>query len=166
MMKYELKANNVEVTDYDWEYDDLNVNATGVFDVSNGDVTISVTYTVYVDYDHIDFDIEPDGEPTYVPYGSTDVMYDDGSSWVDGLHIKNAIDINWEELYEDLDLNNLLDSSEASKILGCTEEQLEDFLNNVVKSGYVFNEVVRQLEAKLTRDNRYLDKVWDNYKEM
>ena len=162
-----LEASDVDVTDYDWDYNDLDVNATGVFDVINGDKSISVTFTAYVSYEHISLDVVPDGEPTYVPFGSTDVMYDDGSGYVENIDIRDAIEIEWQELYADIDDSEDLYLEQASEILGCTDEELESFLDKTVKkSGFVYNKVVRSLENSLISDNRYIDEVYDRYKEV
>ena len=93
-------------------------------------------------------------------------MYDDGSGYLENIHIKKALSIEWQELYEEPGDTDDLYVKEASDILGCTEEELRAFLDASVQSGYIFNEVLKKLEDKLMNDGRYTDKIWDRYKEV
>ena len=46
-----LQINDVELTDWEYNSNDLNVYATGVFYVDNGNDSVLVTFNAYVSYD-------------------------------------------------------------------------------------------------------------------
>ena len=72
------------------------------------------------------------GEPTYVPCGSTSVMYDNGIEIE--VDVSRAFDDVDERLYiEDIDDTITIDKSKAIKILGCSEEEFEDALKKAKK---------------------------------
>lgn len=81
-----------------------------------------------IEYDFCEDEVECNwyhGEPTYVPYGATYVMYDDGTE-IEVDASKAFADID-ERLYIE-DIDDTIDKSEAIKILGCSKEEFEDAL--------------------------------------
>lgn len=88
-----------------------------------------------VEYDFCEYEVECNvhhGEPTYVPYGSTSVMYDNGIEIE--VDVSTAFDDVDERLYiEDIDETIAIDKSKAIKILGCSEEEFEDALKKARK---------------------------------
>lgn len=88
-----------------------------------------------VEYDFCEYEVECNvyhGEPTYVPYGSTYVMYDNGIEVE--VDVSTAFDDVDERLYiEDIYDTITIDKSKAIKILGCSEEEFEDALKKAKK---------------------------------
>lgn len=158
-----LQINDVELTDWEYNSNDLNVYATGVFYVDNGNDSVLVTFNAYVSYDDIEFTVEPCGKPTYVSYGEQEVMYDNGDGRITDINLKKATDVDWEELYVNLD-DEALYLTEASNILGCTDEELKSLLNETVNKGVVFDYVIKWLRKTLLNDD-YIDKAYDKYME-
>lgn len=102
---------------------DINVRATTyVYIDLTRDGKIFVSYRLgHTDIlDNAEFEWEPDGEPTYVPYGEQDVLYDTGEGGVESVNV-GTLEPD-EEVYQ-LDENDV-DRATVLQVLGLTEEQL------------------------------------------
>ena len=64
--------------------------------------------TAILDYDEnsLEFQWEPDGEPTYVPYGNASVLYDSGEGSLESVDTSQALDFKEINLYSINDTNN------------------------------------------------------------
>ena len=82
---------------------------------------------------------EEDSEPTYVPYGSTSVMYDSGEGGIDHIEIIDIdIDVdNWIDVTDDPDGVELTDD-EVEQLFGMSideiKKQILDQLNTYVRN--------------------------------
>lgn len=113
----------VEGITIDVDDTDINVRATtyAYIDLTRDGKTF-VTYKLgYTDIlENAEFEWEADGAPTYVPYGSQSVLFDDGKGGVESVNV--GILEPDEEAYQ-LDENDVARAT-VLQVLGLTEEQL------------------------------------------
>lgn len=129
------------------EYDFYDSDALSVYlDVRSSDnpdvsVPVEISYEVSVKDITVDFGY---GEPTYVPYGSTSVMYDDGFE-IYGVDASEAVSL-YDVFICDADRDRLDDSANPEEnaivhnntadLLHCTLEELNAFLAGLDKEFY------------------------------
>lgn len=99
--------------------------------VKPGEEGVGVTVNLDMSWDHDDFEFEwePDGEPTYVPYGDTDVLYDSGEGGLASVEVSADVDDYQFGDYEDPD--KPITKEQALEILGCSKEDLDDLMKEV-----------------------------------
>lgn len=103
---------------------------------------VELCYSIEDRYIKVDFEY---GEPTYVPYGSTDVLYDDGFE-LNGVDTSEAVnfdgvlicDENNErvEYFFDSEEKIAAIHKETAELLNCTVEELDAFLAGLDKEFY------------------------------
>ena len=87
---------------------------------------VYIAYEVTWDKHNINFVWEPDGEATYVDYGSQSVLYDDGSGSPDYVEVTDVVEVS-DYSFEDADTNKL-SWDQVLDILGCSKEDLLDLV--------------------------------------
>lgn len=98
-----------------------------------GEEGVGVTVNLNMVWSHNDFEFEweADGEPTYVPYGNTSVLYDSGEGGLESVEAyADAEDYQFLDL-EDPDIDSPLTKEQVLGILGCSEEDLADLMKEV-----------------------------------
>lgn len=121
------------------DYDFYDRDALSVYLEINSSENPDAAAFVELCYSVSDRDIKVDfeyGEPTYVPYGDTNVLYDDGFEF-NGVDTSEAVSL-YDVFICDADNNRLDDSSNqeenaivhnnAADLLHCTVEELDAFL--------------------------------------
>lgn len=102
----------------------------------------SVLFEVGWDNESIDFFWEPDGEATFVDYGSQSVMYDSGEGGPDHIELDN-FEVGCEDwkYVDDEDLETELTGEQVAKMLECSEtdlleiiEEVKPLLNEAIKA--------------------------------
>ena len=98
-----------------------------------GEKGIGVTVNLDMIWSHDDFEFEweADGEPTYVPYGSTSVLYDSGEGGLESVEVSAEVDDYQFLDFEDPDIDSPLTKEQVLEILGCSEEDLIDIMKEV-----------------------------------
>lgn len=97
-----------------------------IYKQDNRDVGITAFFELSWDRDNFEFEWEADGEPTYVPYGNTSVMYDDGRGGLDYVvAYAECDDYYFIELDVSAEDGTKLTKEQVSQILGCSEEELD-----------------------------------------
>lgn len=91
-------------------------------------VWVSVLFDVVWDSDSIEFDWEPDGPATYVPYGEQSVLYDSGEGGLESVDASNAVDCEDYKFVDSDDEEVELSREQVIEVLGCTEEELDDII--------------------------------------
>ena len=129
LLENEIPANQ----DLEFQFDDYDLSTDGgkvYFSIWNSDdpsKVVLVTVEVSCDTDSVNFDWEPDGAPTYVPYGEGSVLYDNGEGGLDSVDASNSCssdDITYQnESEEDITEEQALD------ILECSKEELDRCVN-------------------------------------
>ena len=126
---YEININSL------WEdldpRDDSGRVLVDVYRPSDGDIEQAVTIAFEVEWneDVIDFTWEPDGEPTYVPYGSTSVIYDSGEGGLESVDASGAsfVDDHGFVSYDNPDIT--LREEEVLELLQCSEADLNSLVD-------------------------------------
>ncbi len=93
------------------------------------DVGVTVNLDMIWGHDDFEFEWEPDGEATYVPYGETSVLYDSGEGGLASVEVSADVDDYQFLDFEDPDRQ--LTKEQALEILGCSEEDLDDLMKEV-----------------------------------
>ena len=98
-----------------------------------GEEGIGVTANLDMIWSHDDFEFEweADGEPTYVDYGSTSVLYDSGEGGLESVKVSAEVDDYQFLDLEDPDIDLTLNKEQVLEILGCSEEDLDDLMKEV-----------------------------------
>lgn len=102
-----------------------------IYKQDNNEVGVSVFFEVSWDSDSFEFYWEPNGEPTYVPYGDTSVMYDSGEGGLESVDVY----ADWDDYYF-IELGESSDGTKLTKeqvlqILGCSEEELDLLMKEI-----------------------------------
>lgn len=98
-----------------------------------GEKGVGVTVKLDMTWNHDDFEFEweSDGDPTYVPYGSTSVLYDSGEGGLASVKVSADVDDYQLLNFEDSDPDHPITKEQALEILGCSEEDLDDLMKEV-----------------------------------
>ena len=130
-----LSKNNFkyDIVDADvWGGDDAGWVYVDIYKQDNPDVGITVFFEVSWESDSFEFEWEPDGEPTYVPYGNTSVMYDDGRGGLESVEVyADCDDYHFIELETNMDEGTDLTREQVLQILGCSEEELRRLIKEI-----------------------------------
>lgn len=105
---------------------DLSLTEGYVIFLVESDVSDNIAYLeigVECDTRDIDFSYGADYGPTYVPYGSTYVMYDKGGSELEGVNANEATGAELERITNDDDKDITI--SQACELLKCNEATFE-----------------------------------------
>lgn len=129
-----LIKNNLEYDLSDSDIYGSNDNGYVYVDIykqDNNEVGVSVFFEVSWDSSNFEFYWEPDGEPTYVPYGDTSVMYDSGEGGLESVDVY----ADWDNYYF-IELGESSDGTKLTKeqvlqILGCSEEELDLLMKEI-----------------------------------
>ena len=156
---------NYKVTDIKFEPSDDSVL---VFIDISSDAAPDCLANAALDYifnvQGLQIDVEY-GDATYVPYGSTYVLYDDGFS-LEGVDASDAIDFG-EYYICDAD-NEIIwgleefkaAQREAAKLLNCTEEELTAFFDKIKDE--LFSTVCKTVEDYyMENSDRIPERVWE-----
>lgn len=94
---------------------------------------ITIAFEVDWDEDAVDITWEPDGEPTYVPYGSTWALYDSGEGGLESVDASGASFVADHYLLSYNNLDNDLFEEEVLEILQCSEADLKSIIDEAAK---------------------------------
>ena len=94
-------------------------------------IGVTVNLDIIWNRDNFEFEWEADGEPTYVPYGSTSVMYDSGKGGLASVEVQAEVDDYQFLDLEDPDIDSPLTKEQVLEILGCSEEDLADLMKEI-----------------------------------
>lgn len=117
----------------------------------------SILFEVNWDNDTIDFIWEPDGEATYVDYGSQSVMYDSGEGGPDYIELDNlSIGCeNWSYInYEDYETE--ITREQVIEMLGCSDSDLLEIVDEV--KPLIFEAVKAEIEKYYEDYSNWPDK--------
>lgn len=119
---------DVEVDDYDVrdhtnEY--IEAEAHGYIDAKSLSEFIIFT----ADYSaNVEVEWEPDGDPTYVPYGDRQVLFDDGKGGIDSVSVSNGCIDDWQWKTED---GEELSDERVKELLGLNDEGFKALLDRI-----------------------------------
>lgn len=108
--------------------DDRGWVIIGIAKAGEEDVGVAVNFDMTWDHDDFDFEWESDGEPTYVPYGETSVLYDSGEGGLESVEVDADVEDCQFLDYEAPDPDRPITKERALEILGCSEEDLDDLM--------------------------------------
>lgn len=97
------------------------------------DTYVSVLFDVVWDNDNIEFEWEPDGEPTYVDYGSQSVLYDSGEGGLESVNASGVVDCEDFKFVDADDEEVELSREAVVKMLGCSEAELDAVIVELTK---------------------------------
>lgn len=119
---------DVEVSDCDVDSlsnEEIEIDANGLIDAPflSEYVYFEAKYSAAVEVEW-----EEDGEPTYVPYGDRQVMYDDGRGGIDSVSVSGgSIDeIEWRD-----EAGGELDEERVKELLRVDEEGLKEIVDRI-----------------------------------
>lgn len=135
MEENKLSQNNLkyELVDSDiWGGDDAGCVYVDIYKQDNKDVGVTAFFEVSWDSDNFEFHWEPDGEPTYVPYGDTSVEYDNGEGGLESVDVYADCDnYYFIELGNSAEEGIDLSKEQVLQILGCSEEELDHLMQEI-----------------------------------
>ena len=130
------------------EYDFYDSDALGIYLEINSSENPDATAFIELCYSIATRDINVDfgyGDPTYVPYGDTNVLYDDGFE-INGVDTSEAVTFDgvliWDgdkgraEELDDPEEKRAAIHKETAELLKCTVEELEAFFAGLDKEFY------------------------------
>lgn len=94
-------------------------------------VGVTVNLDMVWSHDDFEFEWEADGEPTYVDYGSTSVMYDSGEGGLESVEVHADVEDYQFLDFDDPDIDAPITKEQVLQILGCSEEDLNDLMKEV-----------------------------------
>lgn len=148
-----FEIGEAKVERVDWEIDLRDGRAWVSYSITFAGATSDYSendlwVNAYTDFDRNDFDFEyePDGAATYVPYGEQSVMYDDGKGSLDKVTAPD-LDItaqfenyNGEKLDTETVIKNFkLTEEQAVEILKETASHANSFLRNEIEDTFINN---------------------------
>lgn len=119
----------------------------------------SVLFEVGWDNKSIDFFWEPDGEATFVDYGSQSVMYDSGEGGPDHIELDN-FEVGCEDWtyidYDDYNYETKLTREQVLDKLGCSDSDLSEIVNEV--QPLIFEAIKAEVERYYEDHSNWPDK--------
>lgn len=123
-----------------------------------GEEGVGVTVDLDMTWDHDDFEFgwEPDGEPTYVPYGDASVLYDGGEGGLESVEVDADVEDYQFLDYEKPDPDKPMTKERALEILRCSEEDLDDLMEEI--EAFAINHAKADLEEYYEDPNNWPEK--------
>lgn len=122
-----LKEVSTDYTDSEFNFE--RGWATFLLLDSSDDKPLYIQVDLTCEISDVDVEWEPDGEPTYVPYGEQSVMYDDGKGGVESIDASNAISADGYKLVDED--NNEYSFENVCEMLRCEPNALTDEIQHV-----------------------------------
>jgi hypothetical protein len=150
-----------EIVDYD--FSDLE---SGWAEVSIGrdsdDEYLLFHFEVSCALDQVEVIWEPDGEPTYVDYGSQSVLYDDGKGGIESIVARDAVDVELISIVNNEDKQYT--KEEALQFLKCTRNDLDDAINTAYSA--VLDDYILYIESNYEPEYpEYEPDYYDEYRD-
>lgn len=115
----------------------------GLRETGPRNIYAAILFEMCWDKKTVDFFWEPDGQPTFVDYGSQSVLYDSGEGGPDHIELDNFVVFcdDWKYVDDDEDLETELTDEQVAKMLECSEtdlleiiEEVKPLLNEAIKA--------------------------------